>query len=54
VKYVIAKYSDPYIDGYECYHLYGNKPRVARRGRYTVGIYVYYKHELNSKLSIVE
>ena len=42
------------IDGYDCYHLYGNKSRAARRGRYGGGISVYYKHELSSKISIVE
>ena len=42
------------IDGYDCYHLYGNKSRAARRGRYSGGISVYYKHELSSKISIVE
>ena len=42
------------IQGYETYHLFGNKSDNARKGRYSGGITVYYKSELHEKIKIVE
>ena len=42
------------INGYEAFHLYGNKSPNVRKGRYSGGISVYYKLELKNKLQIEE
>ena len=42
------------INGYEAFHLYGNKSPNVRKGRYNGGISVYYKLELKNKLQIEE
>ena len=42
------------INGYEAFHLYGNKSPIVRKGRYNGGISVYYKLELKNKLQIEE
>ena len=42
------------INGYEAFHLYGNKSPNVRKGRYSGGISVCYKLELKNKLQIEE
>lgn len=42
------------IHGYESYHLYGNKTKNVRKGRYGGGISIYFKHSLSKYINIVE
>ena len=42
------------IEGYYCEHLYGNKSRNAKKGRYSGGITIYYKQTLKDKINIIE
>lgn len=42
------------LNGYESIHVYGNKTRNVRKGRYSGGITVYYRHELNNCITVLE
>lgn len=42
------------INGYQSFHLYGNKSSGTKKGRYSGGISVYFKDEFSSNISIVE
>ena len=42
------------IEGYSCDHIYGNKSRGTRKGRFSGGISVYYKNCYKDKIQIVE
>ena len=42
------------ISGYESYHLFGNKSRHTRKGRYSGGISIYYKQAIKNYIHIIE
>ena len=42
------------IDGYSCDHVYGNKSRCTRKGRFSGGISVYYTNCYKDKIQIVD
>jgi len=42
------------IQGYESYHLFGNKAYNTRKGRASGGLSIYYKSELKTDISVVE
>jgi len=42
------------IQGYESYHLFGNKAYNTRKGRASGGLSIYYKSELKPDMSVVE
>ena len=42
------------IDGYFSSHIFGNKSKNTRKGRYSGGISVYIKHELMKQVTVVE
>lgn len=42
------------INGFDSFHLFGNRSRNARKGRYSGGISIYYKYELKNKISLIE
>ena len=42
------------IEGYSCEHIFGNKSRGTKKGRFSGGISVYYKNCYKDKIQIVE
>ena len=42
------------IEGYECFHLFGNKSVGTKKGRFSGGISVYFRSKYKDKISIVE
>ena len=42
------------IQDYKSHHLFGNKSFNTRKGRYSGGLSIYYKNDLQDKITIVE
>ena len=48
---------DPYefsLDGYECEHVFAQKSQGAKTGRFSGGVYVYFKSCLKQHITVVE
>ena len=49
-----SEYTNLDIDGYSCDHIYGNKSRGTKKGRFSGGLSVYFKNCYRDKIQIVE
>ena len=42
------------IRGFQCEHIFGTRSQNAKRGRYSGGIAVYFKKELQNNVQVIE